>query len=202
MDRMLGGEGEPLEKIREFSEIELLIIERVMNSWVELLREPWGNVLDVHPRLERIETNPQFAQIISPTEMIAIVTISVSIGDVEGLINICLPYLTLEPVMDKLNTKFWFSSSGDSTQEKYTEDLENQIITVDVPVTAILGNSAISVNDFTTLQIGDIIRLDRKVDDELDIFVGDIKKFTALPGSAGSNYAVRITTVVREDQDG
>ncbi|MBR1635076.1 MAG: flagellar motor switch protein FliM [Lachnospiraceae bacterium] len=202
VDRMLGGEGEPLEKIREFSEIELLIIERVMNSCVELLREPWGNVLDVHPRLERIETNPQFAQIISPTEMIAIVTISVSIGDVEGLINICLPYLTLEPVMDKLNTKFWFSSSGDSTQEKYTEDLENQIITVDVPVTAILGNSAISVNDFTTLQIGDIIRLDRKVDDELDIFVGDIKKFTALPGSAGSNYAVRITTVVREDQDG
>ena len=202
VDRMLGGEGEPLEKIREFSEIELLIIERVMNSCVELLREPWGNVLDVHPRLERIETNPQFAQIISPTEMIAIVTISVSIGDVEGLINICLPYLTLEPVMDKLNTKFWFSSSGDSTQEKYTDDLENQIITVDVPVTAILGNSAISVNDFTTLQIGDIIRLDRKVDDELDIFVGDIKKFTALPGSAGSNYAVRITTVVREDQDG
>ena len=202
VDRMLGGEGEPLEKIREFSEIELLIIERVMNSCVELLREPWGNVLDVHPRLARIETNPQFAQIINPTEMIAIVTISVSIGDVEGLINICLPYLTLEPVMDKLNTKYWFSSSVDSTEEKYTEDLENQIISVDVPVTAILGNSAISVNDFSTLQIGDIIRLDRKVDDELDIFVGDIKKFTALPGSAGSNYAVRITTVVREDQNG
>lgn len=202
VDRMLGGEGEPLEKIREFSEIELLIIERVMSSCVELLREPWANVLDVHPRLARIETNPQFAQIINPTEMIAIVTISVAIGEVEGLINICLPYLTLEPVMDKLNTKYWFSSSADNTEEKYTEDLENQIVTVDVPVTAILGNSAITVNDFTTLQIGDIIRLDRKVDDELDIFVGDIKKFTALPGSAGSNYAVRITTVVREDQNG
>lgn len=202
VDRMLGGEGEPLEKIREFSEIELLIIERVMNSCVELLREPWGNVLDSHPRLERIETNPQFAQIISPTEMIAIVTISVSIGDVEGLINICLPYLVLEPVMDKLNTKFWFSSSGDSHHETYPEDIENLIVKANVPVTAILGNSAINVSDFVTLQIGDIIRLDRKVDDELDIFVGDIRKFTALPGSAGSNYAVRITTVVREDQDG
>ncbi len=202
VDRMLGGEGTPLEKVREFSEIELLIIERVMNSCVELLREPWANVLDVHPRLERIETNPQFAQIISPTEMIAIVTISVAIGDVEGLINICLPYLVLEPVMDKLNTKFWFSSSSENLKETYPEDIENLIVKANVPVTAILGNSAINVSDFVSLQIGDIIRLDRKVDDELDIFVGDIKKFTALPGSAGSNYAVRITTVVREDEDG
>lgn len=202
VDRMLGGEGEPLEKVREFSEIELIIIERIMTSCVNLLREPWGNVMDAHPRLERIETNPQFAQIISPTEMIAIVTISVSIGDVEGLINICLPYLVLEPVMDKLNTKFWFSNMSDNTQETNPEDVENLIIKANVPVKAILGNSAINVSEFAALQIGDIIRLDRKVDDELDIYVGDIKKFTALPGSAGSNYAVRITTVVREDQDG
>ena len=203
VDRMLGGEGLPLEKMREFSEIELLIIERVMTSCVELLREPWGNVLEAHPRLERIETNPQFAQIISPTEMIAIVTISVTIGEIEGLINICLPYLVLEPVMDKLNTKYWFSSSGgDSTRETYPEDIENLIVKANVPVTAILGNSAINVSDFVTLQRGDIIRLDKKVDDALDVFVGDIKKFTALPGSAGRNYAVRITTVVREDQDG
>ena len=110
VDRMLGGEGEPLDKIRDFSEIELLLIERVMTSCVELLREPWENVLDVHPRLERIETNSQFAQIISPSEMIAIVTVNIKIGDVEGLMNICLPFITLEPVMDKLNTKFWYSS--------------------------------------------------------------------------------------------
>lgn len=110
VDRMLGGEGEPLDKVREFSEIELLIIERIMTACVQLLREPWTNVLDVHPRLERIETNSQFAQIISPSEMIAIVTISIKIGDVEGFMNICLPYITLEPVMDKLNTKFWYSN--------------------------------------------------------------------------------------------
>ena len=202
VDRMLGGEGAPLDKVREFSEIELLIIERIMTSCVELLREPWGNVLDVHPRLERIETNPQFAQIISPTEMIAIVTINVSIGDVEGLINVCLPYLVLEPVMDKLNTKFWFSNMNENVGESFTEDIENLIIKANVPVTAILGNSSINVSDFAALQIGDIIRLDRKVDDELDIFVGDIRKFTALPGSSGRNYAVRITTIVREEEDG
>lgn len=202
VDRMLGGEGEPLDKIREFSEIELIIIERVMTSCVELLREPWENVVDCHPRLERIETNPQFAQIISPTEMIAIVTINVAIGEVEGLLNVCLPYLVLEPVMDKLNTKFWFSNMNDNVDEDYTEDIEALISKANVPVTAVLGNSAINVSDFAALQIGDIIRLDTKVEDELDIFVGDIRKFTALPGSKGSNYAVRITEVVREEEDG
>ena len=88
VDRMLGDEGEPLDKIRDFSEIELLLIERVMTSCVDLLREPWENVLDVHPRLERIETNSQFAQIISPSEMIAIVTVNIKIGDVIHTVNV------------------------------------------------------------------------------------------------------------------
>ena len=71
VDRMLGGRGDPMDKVREFSEIELLIIERIMIVCVNLLREPWENVADIHPRLERIETNSQYAQIISPSEMIA-----------------------------------------------------------------------------------------------------------------------------------
>ena len=83
VDRMLGGMGEPLAKSREFSEIELLIIERLLTVCVNLLREPWKNVVELTPRLERIETNSQFAQIISPSEMIAIVTINLKIGDVE-----------------------------------------------------------------------------------------------------------------------
>lgn len=201
IDRMLGGEGEPLEKTREFSEIELLIIERIMTSCVELMREPWENVLDVNPRLQRIETNPQFAQIIQPSEMIAIVTINIKIGDVEGLINLCLPYLTLEPVMDKLNTKFWYSNMQDSDGETYSDDIESLISKALVPVTSVLGHSSINVSDFMSIQPGDIIRLDTKVDDELDVYVGDIKKFTALPGSSGKNYAVRLTSVIREEQE-
>lgn len=96
VDRMLGGAGAPLDKTREFSEIELLLIERIYNVCVNLLVEPWENVCELTPRLERIETNSQFAQIISPTEMIALITLNIKIGEVEGLINICLPYLTLE----------------------------------------------------------------------------------------------------------
>ncbi len=199
VDRMLGGEGEPLDKVREFSEIELLIIERIMTTCVELLREPWANVVDITPRLERIETNSQFAQIISPSEMIALVTISIRIGDVEGMMNICLPFLTLEPVIDRLNTKFWYASLQETTENTYAGTIENLISKAVIPIKAILGNSSISVSDFAGLQVGDIIRLDTKVDEELDVYVGDIKKFTALPGATGKDYAVRITSVIREE---
>ena len=200
VDRMLGGAGAPLEKARDFSEIELLIIERVLTVCVNLLREPWSNVIDAHPRLERIETNSQFAQIISPSEIIALVTINVKIGDVEGLMNVCLPYITLEEVMDKLNTKYWYSNLQERDEQVYTDTIESLISKAPMPVKAVLGNSVISVNDFINLQVGDIIRLDTKVDQELAVYVGNIEKFTALPGASGDDYAVRITSVIREEQ--
>lgn len=200
IDRMLGGKGVPLDKLREFSEIELLIIERIYNVCVNLLSEPWTSVCELAPRLERIETNSQYAQIISPAEMIALVTLNITIGDVEGLINICLPYLTLETVMDKLNTKYWYSSLQDKDEQEYTETIQALISKAPMPMKAVLGTSTISVNDFLGLQLGDIVRLDTKVDQELDIYVGNIMKFTALPGASGDNYAVRITSVIREEQ--
>ncbi len=200
VDRMLGGLGQPLDRNRDFSEIELLIIERILSVCVELLAEPWQNVVDMSPRLERIETNSQFAQFISPSEMIALVTLDIHIGEVEGLMNICLPFMTLEPVMDKLNTKFWYSTIKKNNEEEYTEAIQSLISRAPVPIKAYLGKSTVSIQDFTNLQAGDIIRLDSKVDKELDIYVGSMRKFTALPGASGNQYAVRITSVIGEEQ--
>lgn len=200
VDRMLGGRGEPLDKAREFTEIELLVIERVLVVCVNLLRDPWQNVVEISPMLDRIETNSQYAQIISPGEMIAIVTINIRIGDVEGLMNVCLPFITLEDIMDKLNTKYWFSNIQNKDNSNYMDTIETLIQKAQVPVKAVLGKSIISVSDFVNLQPGDIIRLDRKVEDDLDVFVGTMRKFTALPGASGKDYAVRITSVIREEQ--
>jgi flagellar motor switch protein FliM len=82
VDRMLGGSGNPLEKAREFTEIELTIIERLFNLFTSLLSEPWSNVVEVEPRLIRIETNSQFAQIIAPSEMTSLITMNIKIGNV------------------------------------------------------------------------------------------------------------------------
>ncbi|MGN0155200.1 MAG: flagellar motor switch protein FliM [Lachnospiraceae bacterium] len=199
IDRMLGGLGDPLEKPRDFSEIELSVLERIFTILVDLLREPWENVVEIHPRLERIETNSQFAQIISPSEMTAIVTINMAIGNVEGLMNICLPFMTLEDIMDKLNTKYWFSTMQNKDSESYDVYIETAINKAQIPIKALLGKSSISVMDFINLQVGDIIKLDSHVDDELDVYVGNIVKFKALPGSGVENYAVKVTEIIREE---
>lgn len=200
LDRMLGGAGLPLEKNREFSEIEMTILDKIMVTCMQLLREPWKNVVELDPFMDRIETNAQFAQIIAPNEMIAIVTLNVKIGDVEGYMNACLPYITLEDIMDKLNTKFWFSTMKNASDETYADYIESMIKHTDIPVKAVLGKSIVSVLDFAGLQVGDVIRLDSKVEDELSIYVGNIKKFTALPGKSKDNYAVRVTSVIREEE--
>lgn len=201
IDRLLGGFGNPVDKTRDFSEIELTILERIFTICVNLLQEPWQNVVQINPRLERIETNSQFAQIISPSETIAIVTLSIKIGDVEGLMNVCLPFVTLDPVMDKLNTKYWFSTLQEKDNQSYQEVIESIIDRAQIPMKAVLGQSMISVGDFVNLQLGDIIRVNRKVDDELDVYVGNIKKFAALPGYSENKYAVRITEVIKEENE-
>lgn len=200
VDRMLGGQGGTLEKVRDFSEIELSILDKILVICMNLLREPWKNVTEINPVLERIETNPQFAQIIAPNEMIAIITLNVKIGDVEGFMNIALPYITLENIIDNLNTKFWFSTMTNTNDEDYNEYLESILKRVEVPVKALLGTTSVTVNDFANLQVGDIIRLETGVESELDVYVGNTKKFTAVAGASNEKYALKVTTVLREEE--
>ena len=188
VDLMLGGSGVPLDKPREFTEIELSIIQRIMAVCTNLLIEPWANVQSINPTLERIETNSQFAQFVSPNEMTSIVTMNIKVGDVEEVMNICIPYAVVEPVIDKINTKYWYSTAEIKDDDK-----------AKIPVRAIMGRSAISVNDFIHLQPGDIIKLNTKIEDEMDVYVGNIKKFSALPGAHDDAYAVKIKSVYREE---
>ncbi len=201
IDRMLGGQGEPMEKLREFSEIELGILDKIMSTCTQLLREPWKNVLDVRPVLERIETNTQFAQIIAPSEMIAIVMMNITIGEAEGFINVCLPFVTIESIVDNLNTKFWFANMIPEDEESKRVIIESMLRHVDVPIKAVLGKSQIAVGDFLELQVGDIIRLDTTRESEMEVYVGQIKKFAAMPGTEKDKYAVRITQVFREEEE-
>jgi len=199
LDRMLGGQGRTIEKMRDFSEIELNILNRIMAVCTELLREPWKNVLDITPYIERIETNTQFAQIIAPNEMIALVTLSIKIGEVEGFLNMCLPFITIQDIVDNLNTKFWFTNKNNSNDEDQSVYIESMLRKVDVPVKAVLGKSSIPVKDFLGLQVGDVIKLGTRVDSEMDVYVDKIKKFSAVPGKERDKYAVRVTSIYREE---
>lgn len=199
IDRMLGGAGVPLEKKREFTEIERVILERIFTIMTNLLQDPWENVVEINPRFTRIETNSQFAQIISPNEMIALITMNIKVANVEGMMNVCIPYTCIEPVIERLNTKYWYSTVRDKDEASYKEFIEVSISKANVPIRAVLGKSVISVNDYIHMQRGDIIKLDSKIEDELKVYVGNIYKFTALPGLASDSYAVKISSIIREE---
>ncbi|NLJ91081.1 MAG: flagellar motor switch protein FliM [Clostridiales bacterium] len=200
IDRLLGGKGAPLnDNKREFTDIEINILTRIFDIFVNLLIEPWSNVVELKPRLERIETNSQFTQIVDPNVMTAILTLKVTIGKGEGMLNFCIPYSTVDGVIEKLNTRHWYSSSEQVTEGDYKETIEKVISRTQIPIRAILGKSTITVNDFIGLQPGDIIKLDNKVGEELDVYVGNLKKFKANPGTFSKNYALQITSILREE---
>ena len=151
---------------------------------LEVCNNPFGSPVENgvanEARAERIETNSQVPQFISPSEMTAIITMNIKIGDVEGLMNICIPYTCVEKVIDKLNTKYWYSAMKADLSGQFQDSIQDIIDYAKIPVRAMLGRSSISVNDFANLQVGDIIKLDTKVDDELDVYIGNIKKSTGL----------------------
>lgn len=201
IDRILGGKGTSMEKVRGFTEIELAIIERIIIQILNLMREPWENVISIRPRLEKIETNAQFAQIISPNEIVALVTLSAHVGDVEGMINICIPHMVVEPIISKLSTRLWFSSVEKESTREIKDSIEIKIENTSVPVRAVLGRTTISVNDFIEIQQGDVIPLDTAVNGDLEVLVGDLLKFYGTPGVKKNKVAVKISEIVRREED-
>lgn len=198
IDRLLGGDGEKLVDIRSFTEIELTLLKNIMKRIIGLMAQAWDNVIILTPTLEKIETNSQFAQIISPNETIALVTMNLSIGNIEGLINICIPHIVLEPILEKLSTKLWFSTTKKEATEIDKELLHKRIKSTYVSLNANLSSTKITVGDLINLQRGDVILLNGTTKDEVFINVGTQLKFYGRPGANKNKVAVRITRVQKE----
>lgn len=201
VDRILGGRGTSMERVREFTEIELAIIERIIIQILNLMREPWENVISIRPRLDKIETNAQFAQIVAQNETVALITLSARVGDVDGMINICIPHMVVEPIVSKLSTRFWFSTVEKEATPEMKESIENRVENTKVPVKAVLGKSIISVQEFIDLQPGDVLPLDTGVNEDMEIHVGNHLKFYATPGVKKNKVAVKITRVLKKEEE-
>ena len=200
IDRILGGRGSMLQDIREFTEIENALLERTITQLLNIYKTPWENVIEVVPRLEKIETNPQFAQIISPNEMVALITLSIKVSEAEGMINICIPYIVVEPIMSKLTTKFWYSLVEKEPIPNAREMLEYKLENTYIPIRGILGTTSITVAELLGLSTGDVLPLDRGVSEEVDVYVGELRKFKARPGVVRKKAALKVTQVhIKED---
>jgi flagellar motor switch protein FliM len=199
IDRLFGGKGEGTKVNRDLSDIEQSVMENIIVRILGNLREAWSQVIDLRPRLGQIETNPQFAQIVPPTEMVVLVTLETKVGEVEGMMNFCIPYLTIEPIISKLSAQYMYSSvrSGGTTEN--LNILKERLSMIGITVSAEIGNMNLTVRDLLSLQRGDVIRLANvRTGDPMVLKIGNREKFMCRPGVVGNKLAVQITEKLEE----
>ncbi|MDW7650999.1 MAG: flagellar motor switch protein FliM [Bacillota bacterium] len=191
IDLLFGGEGETPKKIRELTEIELTVMRRIITKILENLRYAWEDINELQPVIENMDTNPQFNQMIASNETVALITLSTKIRDSEGLINVCFPYLTLEPVIARLTAQHWFSASQNRGAAKNQQFLENGVEAAEVELSAVLGHATVNMEDFLQFEVGDVILLDQNVGSPLTLLVEDKPMFKVQAGTIQGRRAVQ-----------
>lgn len=201
LDRLFGGPGEAPEKIRGLTDIERTVLEKIVIRSLQILREGWENIIQFHPKLEVIETNPLFTQIVSPSEMVVLVTFQTSIGENQGLMNLCLPFIVLEPIIGKLSAHFWFAGTAKGQTAENMANIRRRIEKAKVNLSVVLGQANITLGELLELQTGDVIQLESSINNCLPMLVGTKQKFLGRPGVVGSKMAVEITSIVLEGEE-
>ncbi|MBQ2481871.1 MAG: flagellar motor switch protein FliM [Treponema sp.] len=203
IDRLFGGSGDTGGKVnRDLTDIEQSVMEGIIVRILANMREAWTQVIDLRPRLQQIETNPQFAQIVPPSEMVILVTLEIKIGEEAGMMNICIPYITIEPIVSKLSSQFWFSSVRRSSTTQYLGTLKEKLADVEMQLVAEVASMNVPIRDVLNLRVGDVVRFNNtKINDPLTLSVGNKKKFYCQAGTIGKKVAVQVISKINESDE-
>lgn len=199
IDVLLGGTGERNTVSKEFSDIDKNIMMQITSGMISNLKLAWEDILSVEPEVESLETNPAINQTLAPNEPVALVTFSVEMGKSNTFINICIPYLSIEKVLDKLVVQYWFQNEKDVLGDEVREKIEEGLNPVEIEMSAELGCTHLTIDDFLNLSRGDIIRLDNKCTNPIKIYVEDQECYYARPGITGKNLGVAVLDIIDKD---
>ncbi len=202
IDLFFGGNGEAPSSVRDLTDIELSVARKLSVNILENLALAWKDIVQVEPTIETVETNPYLHRIFSFNEIVVLITFSTQVGETgKGFFNLCLPFPLLDPVMFQMNYQRHYSSQDAAVDDRDKKRLHHWMGFPTVDLTVIAGQSQLSVNDFLQLQEGDVLILDRKVEQDMDVFVGENLKYKAQAGRSGDRLAVQITALVEGGKD-
>lgn len=196
LDRLFGGPGNKLNQPRALTEIEVTVMQRLLQETLNCLRDAWSNISVVSPRLEVIENNPLFTQVVAPSEIVVTIAIDVRVGEHVGVITLCLPYLTLDPVLTRLSASTWFASNVREVTPEGQQQLQERVGSTPVTLTAELGRTTLTMGEILGLDVGDLVILDQRCDGEAQIYVGNRPKFTAEVGVVRGRLAMEIVDLL------
>lgn len=195
MDRLLGGSGMGYQIDRDYTDIELSLLEYLFKQVLGLLKNAWSNYIEIDHTLDMIETNSRLMQSIQPDESVAIIVIEITLDTLKGNMNICLPASSLEEIFRVFNSKYVkIPKKDDPEVEQQRKDaIMHSLKNSPLNVSAVLGKTQITLRDLLNLQTGDIIPLDTPV--ENNMVVVNVERspwFTGVIGSKKKKYAVKI----------
>lgn len=199
IDRVLGGQGEAINKPRELTDLEQAIVGKLIEKAFGNLKDSWHRIVDFDPEIKARETNPQFVQIVAPNEMTLNLNFEIKIKEHVGAMSMCIPYMVIESVLYKLSAKQWFTLSKEEMSKETHDILSDKLCKTWVPVYANIGATLLKMKDVTGLRVGDIIKLDTNAKDEILIRVEDKPMFYGKIGTKGKKKAVKITNLIKKE---
>src|SRR6185503_11406310 len=162
---------------------------------LEQLTQTWEKIRPLRFEIMESESNPFLMQIVAPNEPIVLHSFEVLMGEYSGMINLCIPFKVIEPIIPEFSTSNWFVSAGAHAQPGARELILGNLSQASVEVTAILADLPLRLADLLTLKPGDIIDTQKRVDSELVLAVEAERKFAGLPATSNGRIAFRITKV-------
>jgi len=198
IDRLLGGgrESGPLAR-RPLTEIELRLVARITSLFLQELHHAWENVIDLDLSVERVESNPQLVQIVPPNEVVVLISFELTIGDLRGMMNLCIPFNSIERVGNKLSNNSWVSYGRRQASEDSIKQISQSLKGSVVELVVHLAETKITTGDMIGLRVGDIITTDKDVHSPIIVSVSGAEKFRARPGAFKGRKAVQIDDEVR-----
>ena len=199
IDRLLGGKGEYKDTDRDFTEIEVSIMEKIISNMAGLLREPWEPYVETTPSIQNIETNSRVFSAIDYDETVIIAALEVTVNSTKTIVSLCMPVLSLDEVMQKYVSKTVRSVRRyDAAREQDRRDTIMKALNESpLTVTAVLGEISLDVSDVLNLQVDDIIPLDKNINSNVTLKIGDTPWFDGKLGAFNQNKAVKIENVYR-----
>lgn len=196
VDIIFGGTGTEMFKIegREFTAIENNLIKKIVLNALSDLEKCWKPLIDLKISYQRAEINPQFVQIVPPTDVVVVINFEVEVEYTSGVISICIPYSMLEPVKEKLSAGF--QSEQLEVDKGWANRFKSGLMKSYIDVFVELGRAQVFGKDIVNLKKGDVIQLEQYASDPLNIYVEGTKKFKGYPGNFKGNQAVQISSIL------
>lgn len=198
IDLLFGGEGKQPGKIRELTEIEISVMRQICEKFIDNLSYAWKGIAQMEPQIESMDTNPQFNQVIASSETVALISFSANVQNVQGFVNLCFPFIGLEHVLSSLTAQNWFNQFQQTASKNRPGNIEKCLQAPLAEVKAVLGTARITLDDFLELQEGDVLPLNRRRGDPLELFVEGQPVFKVQPGLKGTRLGVQVVERIRE----